>query len=399
MLAGTALAVPMGVQEAGAASAAYTATPSSCANIATVGTVNTTVATGSFSVTGGATASASGCTVTVADATGAMMQLSVVNTPSGGNVTIPGPSIAEYSLIPSPATSPGALIEGPDGNMWASDISNNGLIKVTSSGVATAYHSFNSYYHPHQLAVGSDGNLWAANNVNSSVEVWNTSGTFLNSFGTLSLVPSSIALGPDGKIWATLTDNAGTGDAASFDLNGNSTRVVVPGSIDASPNPQAIISAPDGTMWFCDNGLAGGHQIVSVTTTFGFTVIQNNLAGQTCQDLAAQADGQAVWMTTGTTTIVRILATPPYTVTTFALTGLSQYVAAGADGAMYVDENATTGPAPGLIARIPTANPASFTETATLTTLSNGVGGIALGPDGRLWFTEISNNKLGALTP
>ena len=399
-LAGSALAVPMTAQEAGATSAAYTVTPAGCTNIASVGTVTTNAATATFSVTGGATANGTSCTLAVADGTGSSMTLSVINTPSGGSVNVPGPSMQEYQINPtpgpSPPASPQALIEGPDGRLWGSDVLTTGLFQMTTNGVTSpTTSSYNAYYYAGGLAVGGDGNVWAANGVNQSLDVWSgRTAQFVTSYGT-NYAPAGVALGPDGSMWVTEGNGAGTGEIGKFGTSGANTQTAIPGAIDAAPAPGAIIAAPDGTMWFCDNGAT--TQIVSVSTSFTFNVIQSPPSGQSCQGLAAQSDGQAVWMTTGGNTIVKIAVAGTHAVTTLTLTGNSENVVAGADGAMYVDENPSSS-GPGLIARIPIANPSAMKETPTISTPA-GLTGIALGPDGRIWFGENGINQLGAFTP
>ena len=79
----------------------------------------------------------------------------------------------------------------------------------------------------------------------------------------------------------------------------------------------------------------------------------------------------------------------------YALTGTSQSVAAAANGIMYVTEVTASG---GMLAQIPQASPASFTEIPIPTSAATPYG-IAAGPDGRIWFTESNESKIGALSP
>jgi streptogramin lyase len=51
-----------------------------------------------------------------------------------------------------------------------------------------------------------------------------------------------------------------------------------------------------------------------------------------------------------------------------------------------------------MIAQIPQSSPSSLTEIAVPT--SGAVTrGVAAGPDGRIWFAEYNESKIGALSP
>jgi virginiamycin B lyase len=77
------------------------------------------------------------------------------------------------------------------------------------------------------------------------------------------------------------------------------------------------------------------------------------------------------------------------------LTGTSQYVTAGPDGTMYVTEKTASG---AMIAEIPQSAPSSFKEIAVPTSGATAYG-VAAGPDGRIWFAEYNESKIGALSP
>ena len=175
-LLGSALGVPFTVTEANAPLAnAYTATPSGCTNIATLSSVNMSLSNpdgsvkiGTFTATGGSSGG-TGCSITVSDGITSIV-VPTTNTPSQAGVGLPGQSIAEYvlpwtspppSTAPSPSPNPYAILAGPDGRMWYSDLGNGGVGAITTSGGITQYIARGNNYGA--LTVGSDGNIWGAN--------------------------------------------------------------------------------------------------------------------------------------------------------------------------------------------------------------------------------------------
>jgi len=395
-LLGTALGVPFTITEANAPlSTPYTAAVSGCTNIATLSSVsmalsnpNGSVKIGTFTATGGSTGG-TGCTITVSDGITSIV-VPTTNTPSQGSVGLPGESIAEYAL-PSNSPSPYAVIAAPDGRVWYSDVGNGGVGAVSTSGVVTQYILPGDQYGA--LAVGSDGNIWGANANTVTVDkIFTSNGALAAQYHT-TYGPVGVTNGPDGNLWFTEASGCCSGMVGYVTPGGTVNEFPI--SVDASPDPGGIATV-GSNLWFCDN--AGSGKVIDQVTTAGAVTHIASLP-QSCNTLAVEPDGQYVWATTGfqgaTSAGIMRISVSTGTVTQYTLTGTSQCVTAGANGVMYVTEVTASG---AMLAQIPQSSPSSLTEIAVPTIAATPYG-IAAGSDGRIWFAEENEGKIGALSP
>src|SRR5215212_7695318 len=82
--------------------------------------------------------------------------------PRAGHAADPAGVITEYPL-PTAGSSPWGIAAGPDGNLWVTERTAQGVGKVarvTTSGVFTEYSIPTGGNNSSAIAAGPDGNLW-----------------------------------------------------------------------------------------------------------------------------------------------------------------------------------------------------------------------------------------------
>jgi virginiamycin B lyase len=167
--------------------------------------------------------------------------------PTVGRITTAGVT-TEFPLgIPDPRVGTWGIADGPDGAVWASDMSGNALWRISAGGTVTG--PFPVGGGPRGLVAGPDGNLWVAEFDASKIGVVSPSGTLLHEY-PVAHKPMEIAVGPDGALWFTANDDpSGGGGAAEVG------RITTDGSLFEKPLannslPRSITAGPDGNMWF-----------------------------------------------------------------------------------------------------------------------------------------------------
>lgn len=181
---------------------------------------------------------------------------------------LPMPTQAAFGL-----SGLNAIAIGPDGNIWATDSSNQGdfIDKITASGQITTY-SLPGGTGPSGIVAGPDGNLWVTEGGSDSIAVVSTSGQVLHTYqvpgggGALQ----SITLGSDNNLYFTEE----LGNIGEITVAGTVTVIpdattVPPLSPGLTPRPLAITSGPDGNIWFTDpnTGSIGELKIVTGSPT------------------------------------------------------------------------------------------------------------------------------------
>ena len=192
--------------------------------------------------------------------------------------------------------------------------------------------------------------------------------------------PTQAIAGADGNLWVT--------EYAAKELVAFTATGAVAKTIAVSGSPYGITSAPDGTLWFTENGtdavcrqgLDERHRLDRVCPPCGLDSRGDHRgarrqhlvrrirdehggqdhAGRRDHDLCTERGSRPVRITTGS------------------------------DGNLWVTESAGD-----RIARITTGG--SITEFA-VPTASGNPWGITAGPDGNLWFTEDGSGKIGRIT-
>jgi len=180
---------------------------------------------------------------------------------------------------------------------------------------------------------------------------------------------------------------AAAGWSTSVDAQ-NITEFSVP---TASSEPQAIVSGPDGALWFTENNSAKIGRVTTAGAIAEFLLPESQLA----TSITAGADG-ALWFTEGSNRIGRITtngAVTEFTLPTSTLFPTS--IVPGPDGALWFTEFGTDASGvgrittSGVITQFPL--PTGVTRPPTVGSSPNA---ITVGPDGALWFIAIDIGRI-----
>jgi streptogramin lyase len=160
----------------------------------------------------------------------------------------PSGVVTEYTVVPPPGdfSEPGALVAGPDGNIWFTDWGSglySAIWKITPSGEMTKYMLSRSAA-PSAITVGPDGNLWFSEG-GARIGKITTSGAVTEYSLPPEGSPEAITAGPDGDMWFTEPSRNKIGKITT---SGAITEYPLP----AESEPFGIAAGPDGKMWFTD---------------------------------------------------------------------------------------------------------------------------------------------------
>ena len=299
--------------------------------------------------------------------------------------TASGPSISEFSAGLTPSIGLWGIAQGPDGNLWFTEETNNGVGRITPGAIITEFTAGFPTGSPRGIVTGPDGNLWVAQAGGDGAIARVTKAGVVTEFPVPTPGdPTDIAAGPDGNLWyVDPTANVigritRDGSITEFtrrprprrraDCDHEGSRTASSGSPRRAPAASAG-SAPAGTITEFTSGLSGSDEPADIVT---------GPDGNLWFTLNADPGG-----------IGRI--TPEGDVMKFSddLTMNSRPlgIAAGPDGALWFTESA----APGRIGRITTEG--DITEYSNGLLLISNPWFISAGPDGNMWFT--GNNLPG----
>jgi virginiamycin B lyase len=166
----------------------------------------------------------------------------------------------------------------------------------------------------------------------------------------------------------------------------------------AGSSPEGITLGPDGKLWFAERVAS---KVGRLTTAGVFGEFPTITPGSGATDITTGPDGN-LWFTEQNTTGNRIGRINPALATPGTSTGLTEFViptsasfsvgiTSGPDGNLWFTE--FTG---NKIGRITTTGTISEFPLPTATSKPEG---ITAGGDGRLWFTENGGNRIGAIDP
>ena len=313
------------------------------------------------------------------------------NNSSMGRVTTAG--VITRTIDPQ-LFRPNGIASGPDGALWFPEYSSDGrsgpgsssaIGRITTGLVVSTFYG-NGVNEPAGIAVGTDGALWFASQANGRIGRVTTDGAF-STFDAGASLPRAITAGSDGNLWYT-DCNAQFGTCMNTIWRMTPTGTTT--SFTTQSQVRTLALGPDGALWFPAPSLNMIGRIATdgTTTYFGGAGISNPLS------IVAGPDG-ALWFTNkDSTSIGRITTAGVVTsVTSTSLAGVTndlRGIAAGSDGNLWV---ATTNVWYGsFLVRVTPAG------VAAMFPIPAAAGAIVAGPDGALWFTAPSIDKIGRMT-
>jgi virginiamycin B lyase len=192
---------------------------------------------------------------------------------SSGTAPVTGtPKFTLHSLPDD--SNPGAVVKGPDGSLWATELFGRAIDRLTPTGQFRAFRLGIAGY-PNYITVGADHALWFTVEPNNlppdegyhgqGIGRITTSGHF--TFWRIPTLlgkpdsPQELVAGPGDTLWFTFITKDGGGGIGRTTLSD-------PGRVTAFPlgsgsTPKAIVRGPEDTFWFTDEL---GNRIGRITT-------------------------------------------------------------------------------------------------------------------------------------
>ena len=264
--------------------------------------------------------------------------------------------VTEYPIPPPPqySTNPGGIAPGPDGRMWFTENAGaaQGIGAITPSGQITQYTIPTGGSHPGSIVAGPDGRMWFSEDLTNKIGAVTTTGQFTEyPLPGGSVGPYDLAVGSDGRLWFTEEAVYGKSDEGGDFIGAITTA----GQITIYPvfaMPGGLTEGADGRIWFLDeNG-----NIDAVATDGTVTAYPLPEAFHETVDITAGSDGR-LWITN--------------------IGGVAAVTTTGVV-TVYYDSSVP------LVGR---QDPNS-----------SGAWIISSGPDGRMWYFDLGQDRLSAMT-
>lgn len=310
----------------------------------------------------------------------------------GGGASPTGPTITpnvsyEYA-IPTAGSGPFALATGIDGNIYFTENTASKVGQLSTGGTFNEIATTTANAGPAGIISGPDGGLWFTESEAGKIGTVKTT-----SFTTTGLKEYPVTWAPSHPAFISrgpANDTLYFTDPAQNAVGSITTSGVVAGPYaipSANANPQGLAVGPDNKIWFAENGTGKIGILDPAAPLNPMTEIALSSAAASPQAIVLGPDG-AMWFTenqAGSPKLGRITASHTYT--EIPLTGAQSATSLAVD--VFGDALMITDPAANKIGIYEIAG-AKFTEYAATDPTF-----IGLGPDGRMYFTENANNKIG----
>jgi virginiamycin B lyase len=259
---------------------------------------------------------------------------------------------------------------------------------------ATEYALPNAASLPHRIAKGPDGNMWFTEQTGQRIGRISMTGAIVEFALRAGSNPIGITAGPDNGMWFTQALGRRIG---RIDADGKITEFSA--GLSAGSSPQQITAGPDGALWFTEDvqfpdGTYGG-KIGRITTSGSIAEFALPDRSGVLNDIAS--DSNRIWFTLGFPgNAIGSMDVLTHRVTVSALPEGSSFadgIALGPDGNMWFPM-----PQDHQIGRI---TPDGKIATFAMPDRGDATGSpsdIVLGPDGAMWFTSFNESRIGRIT-
>lgn len=250
---------------------------------------------------------------------------------------------------PTQPSFPQGLAGAPDGSVWITEAYGQKIGHITSAGV-TEYPVPAGFNGPFKITVAADGSAWATaqtallSGAIISVSPSGTAKGYAFTSGGMPVTIDAIATGPDGNPWFSYF--VGATPAGSIKSIDRSSGIVSDHPI-GTQLARALATGPDGNIWFATNNGTGA--LVDKMAPSGQLVGQPFAVKSTPVQMVANPVDHSLW---------------------------------------YIDDAYTLG-------RIDENDVETDTLLCTVCAADPEPGGVAVAPDGSIWFTEENPSDIG----
>jgi streptogramin lyase/PKD repeat protein len=309
--------------------------------------------------------------------------------------------------VPTIPSVPNQIVDGPDGDLWFNESTANGdgnvgvIGRITTQGQVTEIRlptpSGGRVPTLSAMTAGSDGNLWAIDSTNNTIDRIGEGGqvaTFPIPSSQASGNTGSIVSGADGNLWFTTGFSSGLVGWTTIPLSDNAS---LPGAIDRI-TPEGVLTqfplpvgggvasslavGPDG-IWFTDPfaGRVGKIDYRGHAVEYSGPVPYYDIGPS---PLAVGPDGNAYYFAQSASSSFIVQVAPGGAMTPIAIPGsIGSNLLSGSDGIYFIDQSSNN-----ESFSLDRLNPDRTLSTITTNSALSTYSGIALGPDGNLWFGQ-----------
>lgn len=284
--------------------------------------------------------------------------------------------------VPTADSSPLGIAGGPDCAVWFTEAKGNKIGRISLRGEIIEYAVPTAASEPARITAGPDGALWFTEFRGNKIGRITTAGAITEyTIPTPRSSPIGITAGPDGNIWFTEADGHKIGRITPA---GAITEFLIPPLGGFPSFPRGITAGRDGNLWFSEffTGRVGRITTEGVITLF---VVEPSCCAS-LGEITAGPDGNIWFIEEEENRIVRV--TPEGKMDYFAAAEKVYGIVGGPDKALWV----TYGPS--KMARLTTDG---IVSELVLPTKDARPQIVTVGPDGHIWFTEMSANKIGRI--